>query len=173
MSIREKIIVVCALLAVLYGVYVFGIPMITATRIADDTPTPRIQELKNFADEVRSKLSMEGFSEPDEYIIQKASVKWDDNPFLSSELSVESEPPEAQVEALLEKLEIIYSGYLMMGTRELAIINGMEYEIGEEVIGCDGCIITDISPFQVELKTHKKKLVVPVKEDGENLKIEN
>lgn len=165
MSTREKIIVLCAGLALMYGAYTFFYPMIAGT--VNTPPKQESQEFIEFVEEVRRSLAQEGVSEPDEYIIQKAAVKWGHNPFLDSGLSVQTEPPEAQVEALLEKLEIIYSGYLVMGNRILAIINGMEYETGEEIIGCEGCIVTDISPVQIEikLKKHKKKLIIPVKEE--------
>lgn len=44
--------------------------------------------------------------------------------------------------------QLIYSGFLAMGTDSIAIINGMDYRVGDMV---DGFTVTAISPEAVEL----------------------
>jgi hypothetical protein len=62
--------------------------------------------------------------------------------------------------------EAIYTGFLRMGEKKLAIINGMEYEAGD-ILEPDGFIIRSISPSRVVIAPagkKKKTLTLPMEE---------
>jgi hypothetical protein len=48
------------------------------------------------------------------------------------------------------KLDLVYTGYMDMGGKSLAIINGMEYETGD-IIEPDALLIRRIYPNKIEV----------------------
>ncbi len=67
--------------------------------------------------------------------------------------------------ATAREIGIVYSGFLNMGTRNLAIINGIEYEKGEKLP--DGAhIVEEIHPNRVvmSMQGSKKKIIVKLEE---------
>jgi hypothetical protein len=60
----------------------------------------------------------------------------------------------------------MYTGFLRMGDKRLAIINGMEYEVGE-ILEPGGFTIRSISPSRVVIAPpgrKKKTLILPMEE---------
>ncbi|QTA86856.1 hypothetical protein [Desulfonema magnum] len=165
MSTREKIIVICALLAVVYGAYSF-FPR-TSPPVPVGNSETKSEELNKFVLEVAGKLANKDFSNFDNYILEQAAGQWKEDPFLASGLSVESEPPVVKAEKLARELSLTYSGYLIMGNKILAIINGMEYEVGEALAGHGECIVRNISPLETEIgiKGSKEKIIIPIEEN--------
>jgi len=71
-----------------------------------------------------------------------------------------------QVERSAPEAGFTYSGYLEIGDRRLAIINGIEYETGDE-LAMGGYIVRGIYPNRVviEVKWRKEKIIVPLEEE--------
>ena len=62
---------------------------------------------------------------------------------------------------------MLYTGYLRMGDKRLAIINGMEYEAGD-ILEPDGFIIRSISPRRVVIAppgAKKNTIILPMEEN--------
>lgn len=88
------------------------------------------------------------------FAIRSAGRKWINDPFLSSDARLSdtyqrdvSENTAAPSDA---QLKLVYSGFLEVGARRLAIINGMEYSSGE-AIDARGYYLRRIQPRQVEI----------------------
>ena len=162
MSKREKIILFFMALSLVYGFYVFVIE--APGKKGAIGQKSNLESLNKFISHV-AELTRESLSEIDSYIIEKAPKQWDKDPLLSSdtEFQFKAENTEADVSAL--KVNIKYTGYLNMGARNLAILNGLEYEEGEE-LEKGGFIIRKIQPEQViiVIKGKQKEIAIPIEE---------
>ncbi len=175
MTKRERIILVLMCLAVVYGAYAlfFSSPPKKGTSISAESRSSQINKLIT---ELSVGLTKEGPTETDTYIIEKAESKWAKDPFFDKKISVVKEKEkalkaEAEAETreevdILPEVTFSYSGYLQMGDRKIAIIDGMEYKTGEE-IGSDGFIIRAIYPNKVVIGIEgiEKEITVPLVEE--------
>jgi hypothetical protein len=169
MSKREKIILIIMALTVVYGFYALflenpstGIPKLAASGNKLDTFNKFIANV--------AALVKGGVSEEETYVIDKIPVKWTKDPLLNTRKEVAFKPEkekieEAKKEATAQALGIVYSGFLNMGNRNLAIINGYEYEKGEKLPD-SGHIVEEIYPNRVVIgmQGSKKKITVKLEE---------
>ena len=148
-------------LSLVYGFYVFYIEAPRKKRaIGKNT---KLESLNKFISHV-AELTKESLSEIDSYIIEKAPKQWDKDPLLGSdsEFKFKAENTEADLSAF--KVNIKYTGYLKMGAKNIAILNGLEYEEGEELEN-RGFIIRKIFPEQVIIEIKgKKEIAIPIEE---------
>ena len=162
MSKREKIILFFMALSIVYGFYVFVIE--APGKKGAMGQNSNLESLNKFISHV-AELTKENLSEIDSYIIEKAPKQWNKDPLLSSdsEFQFKTENTEADVSAL--KVNIKYTGYLNMGAKNLAILNGLEYEEGEE-LEKGGFIIRKIYPEQViiVIKGQQEEITIPLEE---------
>jgi len=162
MSKREKIILFLMALSIVYGFFVFFIE--APGKKGAMGQNSKLESLNKFISHV-AELTKESLSEIDSYIIEKAQKQWDKDPLLSSdsEFQFKAENTEADLSAL--KVGIKYTGYLSMGAKNLAILNGLEYEEGEE-LEKGGFILRKIHPEQViiVIKGKQKEIAIPLEE---------
>jgi len=161
MSKREKILVGLSILTVVYGLYVWLLasPQPAATAVNDKDQ----KELNAFILKVAEKTAAR-LSKNQAYALQKAQDQWKRDPLIQIEPKAAEEVEERQEPVLTSKA--IYTGFLRMGDKRLAIINGMEYEIGD-ILEPDGFIIRSISPSSVVIAPpgkKKKTLTLPMEE---------
>ena len=149
-------------LSLVYGFYVFFIE--APGKKGAIVKNNKLESLNKFISHI-ANLTKESLSEIDSYIIEKAPKQWDKDPLLSSDsrYQFKAENTEADLSAL--KVNIKYTGYLKMGAKNIAILNGMEYEEGEE-LEKGGFIIRKIFPEQViiEIKGKQKEIAIPLEE---------
>jgi hypothetical protein len=166
MSKREKIILIVMALTIVYGFYALflenpspGKPKLAATE-------NKLDNFNKFITNVAT-LVKGGVSEEETYIIDKIPVKWTKDPFLKTRKEVAVKPEKEKLDefkkgATAQELGIVYSGFLNMGNRNLAIINGIEYEKGEKLP--DGAhIVEEIHPNRVVVGMQGKKKKITVK----------
>jgi len=164
MSTREKIIVGLMALAVVYGVYTLflsGPPGETALKGGGDR---ELEALNSFITKVADKTKS-GLSKKHVYVLQKAQVEWKQDPLLQIKPKLSEEEKEAR-KPLVLKSKILYTGFLQMGEKRLAILNGLEYEIGDR-LEPDGLIVRNIHPNHVVIGSpdlKNKKVVLPMEE---------
>jgi hypothetical protein len=164
MTNREKAIVGLMLLAVVYGVYIVffaGPNEEAAFKSGGDT---KLEALNSFITKVAEKTKS-SLPEEQAYALQKAQSDWTQDPLIHIEPKISREE-EAQRQPLKLDRKIIYTGFLQMGANRLAIINGLEYEIGDR-LEPDGLIIRNIHPNHVVIGSpvHKnKKVILPMEE---------
>lgn len=169
MSKREKVILVIMALTVVYGFYALFL----------ENPSPNVPKLAVSGNKLDAfnkfianvaALVKGGVSEEETYIIDKIPVKWTKDPLLNTRKEAAFKPAkekldEAKKEATATELRIVYSGFLSMGDRNLAIINGVEYGKGEK-LPAGGHIVEQIYPDSVVIGMHgnKKKITVKLEE---------
>lgn len=164
MAKRRKIILIIVMLAILYGAYSLFLES-PPKRSTVDTGIKKGELNKTIAD-VAGNLSKAGMDKTDAYIIARAEAEWQSDPFYKTVVREALKAREQKVVPIkLKKVKLTYSGYLEMGDKRIAIINGIEYETGEE-LEVAGYIIERIEPLEVVIG-HKKKpgtFTVPVVE---------
>jgi len=161
---RERIIVLLMIVAVAYGGYNYLLAPKKNTVMGD--PKKKLAELKTFVVDAATSLSSESVSSADRYIIEQAEKNWPQNPFLQSGAILTSQPFEAKAEVTVEKIKLAYTGFLQVSDLLLAIVNGMEYETGEQLNEA-GYYIKHISPQRVVIGIEKssKTIILPLDED--------
>ena len=163
MTNREKIIVGLMLLSVVYGVYVlFFEKQQKESTIGGDKG---LATLNAFITKVAEKTKA-GLSKEQAYILQKAQAEWKQDPLVQIRNKISKDEEENKPPVL--NSELLYTGFLEMGDRRLAIINGTEYETGEK-LEPGGFIIRSIRPNQVVISPEDRKtktMILPL-EDSE------
>ncbi|MEJ2731311.1 MAG: hypothetical protein P8185_22855 [Deltaproteobacteria bacterium] len=173
MSNREKIIVGLMLLTVAYGVYALffeGKGKSGTTPIASVSATQQLENLNAFITKV-AEASKAGLSTEDKYIISRAESPWKQDPLTTVELTDrprdEINRQKQQVASTTgPQLNVSYTGFMQMGDRKFAIINGIEYTTGDE-LEQGGFVVRSITPRQVVIFStdrSKKKFVFPLEE---------
>ena len=149
------------LLAVVYGIYAWFLssPKQAAT-VSDDNEQ---KGLNAFIIKVAEKTTT-GLSKNQAYVLQKAEAKWKRDPLIQIEPKTSEKEEDSHQFVLTSK--IMYTGFLRMGDKRLAIINGMEYEAGD-VLEPGGFIIRSISAGRVVIAPpgrKKKTIILPMEE---------
>ena len=149
-------------ISLVYGFYIFFLEGPAERPHAETTSTSKLDMFNQFITNIAA-MTKDGLSEIDAYIIENISAKWTKDPLLNTRkdnkyFSASSELPEVLK-------EITYNGYLQMGNRYLAIINGTEYETGEE-LEKGGFTVGNIYPNRViiVLRGGKVKHSIPLEE---------
>jgi hypothetical protein len=163
---REIIIIVLMIIAVLFGGYSFFYTSPSKTDI--EGKGKGLEALNKFIVDVAENLKKKDLSEADNYIIQQALAEWKREPFVKPQLYVKLEEEDSDQEEEVitaQELNLIYSGYLEAVDKQLAIINGMEYETGE-MLGQEGYFIKSIFPTRVVIGIigRKNDIILPIEE---------
>ncbi len=161
---RQKLILLVMIVTMAYGVFELFFAPPSKKGLVDQGAESKA--LNKLIIEISETLAKESVTESDLYILSKAQAEWGGDPFLASvpankpDAAKKQEPSEGD-----EKVPFTYSGYVDMGKKKLAIINGVEYEIGEELRSA-GYIVERIESTRVILKGKQKseRLIVPIRE---------
>ncbi len=175
MSNREKIIVGLMLLTVVYGIYALffegkgkGKSSITST--AAVSATKQLENLNAFIAKV-AEASRAGLSKEDKYIISRAESAWKQDPLTTVELTDRPEDEINQqkqqvIQTTGPQLNVSYTGFMQMGDKKFAIIDGFEYAAGDE-LQQGGFKVRSITPRQVVIVStdrSKKKFIFQLEE---------
>jgi hypothetical protein len=173
MSNREKIIVGIMLLTVVYGIYVLffeGKGESSMTTTASVSATKQLESLNAFITKV-AEASKAGLSKEDKYIISRAESAWKQDPLTTVELTDRPEDEikrqkQQVVQTTGPQLNVSYTGFMQMGDKKFAIIDGFEYAAGDE-LAQGGFIVRSITPRQVVIVStdrSKKKFIFMLEE---------
>jgi hypothetical protein len=164
MSKREKVILVIVFFVAVYGIYdVFLCSPPKTFSVDNGGESKRLDDL---IAGVIQDVARENLSETEAYIITRAETLWRSDPFLKIN-GLEKRLNDAEWAASSKhNVSFTYTGYLELGDTRIAIINGREYEIGEELESV-GYFVERIEPLQVVIrgKENQKTIIVPVKEE--------
>jgi hypothetical protein len=151
MTTREKIIVGLMCLAILYGAW----ELVGNRGTAKPTAPPAgntVDQVRTFVGDLTQKMVAEKVPAEYLYLINQASDQWNKDPFILTQepLSTErkSERTKTEPEKISARPTLEYSGYLQVGTSILAIINGMEYAVGD-ALTLEGYYVKSVSPRNV------------------------
>ena len=142
---REIIILVIATLFVLYAGYEYLIA------------GPASKKVKTSAESVNVNTSITGITKDlgkdiitdfDAYVVRRIEADWGKNPFWKKDLYKEWVNREGVAKGNGVLAKIIYSGYVDSGKNKMAIINGLEYRLGEE-LELEGYVLKQITPSSV------------------------
>lgn len=163
MTNREKIIVGLAVLSLGYGAIELLLPR------AKPAPLPQTQSaegLTAFISKVADATRSLG-AEASSAVIQKAEAAWNQNPFVDIP---KAKAPEVRTD--VAKIpdrplpNLVYSGFIELGSKRLAIINGQEYETGDK-LDPGGFTIKSILPTRVMVTSAQwgaTPIVLPLQE---------
>jgi len=150
--------------AVIYGVYTVFFSAPQEESAFKGGGDKELEALNSFiakvADKTKNSLSSEQI-----YVLQKAEREWKQDPLLQIKQKMSKEE-EAARQPLVLKSKILYTGFLQMGDKRLAILNGIEYEIGD-LLEPGGLIVRNIHPNHVvigSLVMKSKKVILPMEE---------
>ena len=155
---REIVILAVAAIFVLYAGYVY--------LIADRQKGKKVEigkesvKIETVISGLTDELNKNKLSDFDIYIITKAQVDSGKNPFLRRDLYKAWLAKDSSGSAIAA-VKIIYSGYVDTGINKLAVLNGIEYKIGEELKE-EGYILKNIT---------SSKVIIFNKHTGNNMEI--
>jgi hypothetical protein len=160
---REIIILAAAAIFVLYAIYVY--------LIADHLPGKKVEtgkdsvKIETVISGLTGELNKNKLSDFDNYVIKKAQVNWGENPFLKRDLYRAWLTKDSRGKGGIAAVQIIYSGYVDTGKNKLAVLNGIEYRIGEELKE-EGHILKNITSSKVIIfdKSAGNNLEIPMQE---------
>ncbi len=124
-----------------------------------------LSELKKFVVGAATSLSNEYISAADRYIIDQAEKVWPQDPFLKTGALLKSEPFEASAEVRVQTVQISYTGFLQTSDTLIAIVNGSEYETGDQLNEA-GYYVKRILPTKIVLgiENNPDTIILPLDE---------
>lgn len=138
----KKIVILCSILSVLLGGGYFLLP---SGQNPSKSGQSKITHLETLKSEVKDGLKKTGMDKVTNYVISRAESVWSKDPF-ADKGSVPAPSTPAPVAGGGEasgtvsenkpariRPVFIYSGYMEVGNKRLAIVNGLEYEDKEEL----------------------------------------
>lgn len=162
MTSREKIIVGLMVLTVGYGAIELLLPR---AKVAPSSalPVQSAEGLNAFITKVADAVKA-GAADAGSLVIQKAEAAWKEDPFMV----IRKAAPQAAEKAASKEPQrplpnMTYSGFLEIGGKRLAIINGMEYEAGER-LGTGGLTVKSVLPTKVIMTSSQGEIVLPLQE---------
>jgi len=157
---REIVILVIAALFILYAAYVYLIAgHLTGKKVATSAESVKTEA---FITGLADDLNKNKISDFDNYIIQRTAADWRKNPFLKRDLYRAWLAKDGGVGSAVK---IIYSGYVDSGKKKMAVLNNLEYRIGEELKE-EGYVLKQIMPSKVVIfdKRTGNNLEIPIQE---------
>jgi hypothetical protein len=164
---RQQIIILSVMiLVILFAAYDFLIAPHKKMEVID--VGKRTSELEAFLTDITTRLPKWSLSSSDIYVVSRAESAWVHDPFFDRKFLRDWEKRKERARAgvgLSQKVSFSYSGYIQVGNKNLAIINGVEYEAGNPLeIG--GYVLKKIYPGKVVIVNEKSgaKFDVPLQE---------
>lgn len=150
---REKIILGVMAIAIIIAAFVYLSPKKKSPGTTENI-AQKTAELNTFVSSVAGSLKTDTMKNPGTLILARAEKEWMRDPFLSNRDLMkwnEAKARKAKEDAAVVKIEFVYSGYFEMGSKKMAIINGMEYKEGE-ALDVKGYMLRSISPVKVVIE---------------------
>lgn len=160
------------LLTVAYGIYALffeGKGNSTSTEPASVSSAVQLENLNAFITKV-AEASRAGLSKEDKYIISRAETEWKQDPLITAELTDrpqdEINKQQQVIQAARPRPNITYTGFMQMGDKRFAIINGFEYAPGDQLIE-GGYKVSSVTPSKVVIVStdgSNEKFIFPLEE---------
>jgi hypothetical protein len=149
---RQMIILGVMGIAVLYGAYTFLMPVSKKNPAVDITQ--KTAELNTFMTELTASLGKDTSKNLETLIFSRAEKEWAQDPFLGAKAFkawTQAKAADKEPVVAAPKIEFVYSGYLEVGQKRMAIINGVEYPEGEN-LDIKGYVLKSVSPAGVVIE---------------------
>ena len=164
---RQQMIILSVMtLVILFAAYDFFITPRSKAEIVDIGK--KTSELDAFLTDITSRLPKGSLPAADAYALSRAESAWVHDPFYEKKSFREWEKRKEQARVgggISQKVSFSYSGYLKVSNKNLAIINGLEYEAGEP-LEIAGYVLKKIYPGKVVIVNEKSgaQFDVPLQE---------
>jgi type II secretory pathway component PulC len=139
-------------IVILYAAFVYLAPQ---KKIAGVDMAQKTAELQTFVAGLTAGLGQESSKSPSALIFSRAEKEWAQDPFLDARAYKSWSQVKATAAtagaAVAPKIEFVYSGYLEVGRKRMAIINGMEYGEGDG-LDTKGYMLKSVSPASVVIE---------------------
>jgi hypothetical protein len=163
MTTREKIIVGLMLLTVGYGAVELLLPRAKGGP-STSLPAQSAEGLTVFINKVADAVKV-GNADAGPMFIQKAEAAWKQDPFMVIRKAAPQVADKAASKGPLKPVpNMTYSGFLEIGAKRLAIINGMEYEAGDR-LGTGGFTVKSVLPTKVIMTSSQGEIALPLQEN--------
>ena len=135
MTKREKIIVAVMILTVAYGAFNF----FSASPSKKPKQNAVVADIKSNVESAKRNKLIKDIStvvkenetvKVQKYIAKRAEEDWRDDPFASSRIVTGTVAIAAGAD---KEIRFTYSGYLEIGKKKIAVINGIDYQKGDEL----------------------------------------
>jgi hypothetical protein len=169
LSTRQYIMIGIMFLVVLYGaselLFTGGKSPATAGKATQKN------DLTTFVNEINASMSKDTPSPLESHIIKRAEAQWLRDPFFARksyrELALSAEPAQAAKAPTpaAQKIRFNYTGYVEIGHKKIAIVNGNEFAKGD-ALDMEGNVLKDISPSRITIydKESRRTLEIPLQE---------
>jgi hypothetical protein len=160
---REKIILGIMTIVILYAAFDYLAPQKTNHGL---DASQKKAELNTFVTDLTANLGKDTSKNLGVLIFSRAEKEWTRDPFLDGKASKSrAEAKAPPIKDTTPKIEFVYAGYLEVGRKRMAIINGEEYGEGE-ALDIKGFILKTVSPtgIVIENRATRKLLNVPLQE---------
>jgi hypothetical protein len=158
---REKIILSITGAFILFAVYYFFF-------YGPSTPTVAVKgsssaDSAKMMTELATNLKKDDTTEPDAYVIARAESNWEADPFFKGVLVSAKDKPAGAAKGP----EIVYSGYVDLGVKRIAVINGNPYEIGDKLEITGAYYLKQIDSTRVVIvdREQSTNITIPLKEE--------
>lgn len=154
---REKILIGLVVAALLYGLFDYALRSSDADK---ESGKEREQLEATFVLVNESLVSVSATRREGRAleVLNAASDQWPEGVFLdiipSVEYMGEEDAPSSKSDAL------VYSGYMAMGDKKFAVINGIEYQSGDIV---EGFLLKEVNPMEIVVIKNGRPVRVPFK----------
>jgi hypothetical protein len=152
MGKRETIILGVTAVVILYAAFDYLMPK---KKIPGIDAAQKTAELKTFVTDLTAGLGKDSSKNLGTLIFSRAEKEWAQDPFLDgksykswTQVKVVTAK---EAEAAAPKVEFVYSGYLELNRKRMAIINGMEYSEGDG-LDTKGYVLKSVSPSSVVIE---------------------
>ncbi len=164
MKKREKIILAVMCACILYAAYYFflsgtgpGTPMVAVTGGTSADSAKMMTEIAN-------SLKKDPATEPDSYVIARAESNWEADPFYKGVLASAKDKSAA---GMAKGPDIVYSGYVDLGVKRIAVINGNPYEVGDKLELTGSYYVRQIDSTRVVVvdREQSRNITIPLKDE--------
>jgi hypothetical protein len=146
---RQMIIVGVMGIVILFAAYYFLSPKKKELPV---NTTQKASELRTFVSDLTADMATDTTTSLGALVFSRAEKEWTQDPFLDSKSYKAWTQARAAVKegagAAEKKIEFVYSGYLGLGKKRMAVINGVEYKEGE-ALDIGGFVLNSVSPTRV------------------------
>jgi len=149
MAKREVVIVAVMALVVFYGLYDFFYAASADRSKSVKTIEVKVDELNKLAADVEEVLAATSDAK-DAYIVTRAETDWLVDPFYLARAIAEQE------------IKFFFTGYIEMGKRKIAIINGFDYEVGDYLLERPGFQVRSIRQNEVVITDRRGITNIPI-----------
>ncbi len=148
---RQIIIIIIAIAATVFAAYA----LLSGGKSPKDVKDSNQAGKNNFISTLPGDLLKNPVNLADAYIVGKAEADWGKNPFWEKGSYREWASRDDAKTKNDPVAKILYSGYVDVGKKKMAVINGLEYNIGDK-LEIDGYVLKKITAAKVVISNKAK-----------------